>query len=167
MKFKIPVDTKPEPIKNPNLEIPLCFRMIIDTKEKLPLFKSYDVPILNKSLKDGDYSIEGFENSFSIERKRISDFFSYIGKERKKTTGKLERLSNMDYASLVVEASFDDLLAPQLYTKLKVSHLWGFIKSLSIKYGIDLFMHRNRAIIERYILDRMIYYYELKTGMRQ
>ena len=45
------------------------FTIIIDTREQQPwVFEQYVVA--NKKLDTGDYSIEGYENIFAIERKK-------------------------------------------------------------------------------------------------
>ena len=141
--------------------------MVIDTREQDALFTNWlELDKCPKALKDGDYSIKGFEHLFSIERKRGEEFFSYIGKERTKTVRKLRRLSEMEFAAVVIEESFDDLLSPRLYTSLKPQHAIGFLKSLNVKYGVHFFCHRDRRQIEYYILDRAIYYYKLKRGIK-
>jgi ERCC4-type nuclease len=109
--MKLSAPKKPLPIRNPNLKIPKGFQLIIDTREQLPLFEDYDIPKIRTVIHDGDYSIKGFEDSFAVERKQVSDFFSYIGKEREKTVKKLKRLAEFDVAILVVEASLDDLIS--------------------------------------------------------
>lgn len=146
--------------------IPEDMVVIIDTREQKPLFvKTPGLVKVISTLHDGDYSIKGFEDKFSIERKQVSDFFSYIGKEREKTIKKLERLQCFDFAALVVESDLEDLLAPQIYTKLSANHVWGFTASINIKYGIHFFFNKNRNIIERYCLDRMIKYWGIKRGI--
>jgi ERCC4-type nuclease len=166
MKLRLPKEPNPPKVKASDVIIPDGFVLVIDTREQLPLFTSLDIPKETRVLHNGDYSIAGFENLFAIERKQVSDFFSYIGKEHDKTVRKLRRLSEFEVALLVVEASFDDLICPQVYTKMQPGHVYGFVKSLVARYGIPFFMHRDRAVLERFVLETAVYYYELKTGVR-
>jgi len=81
--------------------IPDNFTLIQDTREQLPLFtperQSRDTTFLYRdellittgTLHNGDYSVIGYENKVCIELKRLSDFLSYLGTERKKTEHKL------------------------------------------------------------------------------
>lgn len=165
MKPKVLPPQKPLQIVNYDIVVPQGFTIIIDTREQKPLFRKFkNVPRVVTKLDDGDYSIKGFERQFAIERKQLSDFFSYIGKERARTSKKLEQLSQLEFAMLTVEESLDDLLAPQIYTQLNGNHVLGFIKSLTIKYGVHFFTHRNRKMHERVILDSMLYFWKLKRG---
>lgn len=166
MKLKLPQSNKKESIKNTKLIIPPGFKLLIDTREQLPLFVDYDIPKISKALKDGDYSIGGFEKLFSIERKQVSDYFSYIGREFSKTRNKLQRLSEFEVAIFCVEASYNDLLSPQIYTKMTANHVHAFNTRLCVKYGIIPIYERDRKILERIILDCAVYYYKLKRGLR-
>ena len=144
---------------------PAGFILVIDTREQHPLFKRTKGLISTvDTLQHGDYSIKGFEDKFAVERKQTSDFFSYIGSERKRTKSKLENLKHLDFASLVIEATEDDLYAPQMFSKLTREHVRGFFASLNIRYGVHLYCSRSRSAIERYILDRAIKYYNVIRG---
>jgi ERCC4-type nuclease len=163
--MKLSAPKKPLPIRNPNLKIPKGFQLIIDTREQLPLFEDYDIPKIRTVIHDGDYSIKGFEDSFAVERKQVSDFFSYIGKEREKTVKKLKRLAEFDVAILVVEASLDDLISPQIYTTLTANHVFGFTMSLMVTYKVIPIYHRSREVLERFILDAAVKYYNMKRNL--
>ena len=77
--------------------IPAGFLLVQDTREQKPLFT--DPPdgleVITDTLPHGDYSIRGFEDRFAIERKQMSDFYGYIGKERERTTRKMEEFRRM------------------------------------------------------------------------
>ena len=80
-------------------KIPDGFILVQDTREQLPLFARLPKGLIIKSdtLKVGDYSIEGFQDIITIERKNISDLLTFIGGERKKTIEKLKVMSQMEY----------------------------------------------------------------------
>jgi len=151
--------------------------LVIDTNEQRPLFinikrqpKSGEVfeldgfTAIGKKLKDGDYSILGFEDKITVERKRMSDFISYIGKERTtKTIPKLERLGSMFWASLVLELSERKLSGVLPRTKLTKEHVRGFLKMVRVKYGIHVYINPDRQYLERYILDHLTYAYKILT----
>jgi len=142
---------------------PKDFVLVIDTREQNPLCTAVKgLTICRDTLKDGDYSIQGFEGRFSIERKQISDFFSFIGRERKRTVQKLERLKTFDYAALVVEASLEDLFSPQMYSKISPEVVRQFLVSVNVRYGLHVYCDRNRKKIEMWIIDRAIKFYKFQ-----
>jgi len=51
--------------------------------------------VITATLPYGDYTIKGFEDRFSIERKQMSDFYTYIGKEHDRTGKKMEQFREM------------------------------------------------------------------------
>lgn len=161
MKLKQP--NTPKPYKPKPITFPDGFMMVIDTREQSPLFKRTKGLIsVVDTVKHGDYTIKGFEDRIAFERKQISDFYTYIGRERKKTITKLKALSQLDFAALVVEASWDDILQHQMFTKVHPSVAEGFLTSLNVRYNIHCFLDRDRGNIERYILKRAVKYYELQ-----
>lgn len=141
---------------------PKGFVLIVDTREQKPLCRGVKgLTSLVDTLHDGDYSIKGFEDRFAIERKQISDFYGYIGKERSKTTKKIKRLAEFDFAAIVIEATLEDLLMPQLYSSVSPEVARGFLTSINVRYGIHTFFNRSRDVIERWVLDRAIKYYKV------
>lgn len=143
--------------------IPEGFMLIQDTREREPLFKipPKGLVMVRDTLTDGDYSVRGFESKMAIERKMVSDFFAYIGKERDRTVLKLRRLSAMHFAALVIEAEEDELYMPQMYTALCQEHVRAFFRSLRVRYGIHLYISPDREKIERYVLDSLTKAYEI------
>ncbi len=147
------------------------FHLIVDTQEKKPLFtRTPGLTLTRKTLKDGDYSIKGFENCFFIERKMTSDFYTYIGVERSKTIKKVERMSQAiqdhdGFAALVIEADIYELFSLQYYTEMTPEHAAGFITSLNLKCNIHTFISNDRKLLEKWILDRAIKFYKLKRGL--
>jgi len=138
------------------------FVLIVDTREQKPLFESPPdgLTIVKKALKHGDYSLVGFESMLSVERKQMSDFISYIGRERKKTETKLQHLGSMYFAALVIEV--DDPFDIPSYTGTSITpeHIRGFMASCRIRHGIHIYWTSKRKAMERYILDHLAYAYK-------
>ena len=147
--------------------------VVRDTNEQLPLFVGKEYKDLKQTVKPliipgerrlgpGDYTLKGFESDIMIERKMESDFYTYIGKEREKTVKKLRCLAGYKFAALVIEGmNYDDLCCQSFYSTRTPEHVRGFLTSINIRYGIHFFCHRDRGIIERWCLDRMIKFYRL------
>jgi len=152
-----------EPGKLKPYRIPHGFKLVVDTREQLPLFQ--DPPgkliILREKLDHGDYSIKGFEDQFAVERKMLSDFYGYIGKERKRTVEKLKVLGSMQWAALIVECEEDDLLFSSIYTQLTPEHARQALVSMRVRYGIHVYISSEREKLERFVLDHAIKFYRL------
>jgi len=141
-------------------EIPAGFVLVIDTREQIPFFadgKLYHGIPVRKALHDGDYSVLGFEDKLCVERKQMGDFLGYVGMERHRTVQKLEWMKKHFWAGLVVEASLEDVMSPQLYGgRLTPEHIRGFLTSLNVRYGIHSYFNRDREACERWVLDRLV-----------
>ena len=156
-----PAKPTEEPIWKPTA-IPDGFILVIDTSEQRPLFieRQQDLVVKHQKLVTGDYSIAGFENSVCVERKMLSDFDSFIGRERiAKTIPKLERMRSMVWSALVIECSERKLFGKRKYGKLTGEHSRGFLKKCRVQYGIHVFISDKRAELERFILDHLCYVY--------
>ena len=152
-----------KPYKPKPFVFPQDLVLVIDTREQNPLCTAVKgLTVCRDTLRDGDYSIRGFEDRFAIERKQVSDFFGFIGKERKRTKKKLERLRTFDFAALVIEASLEDLYGPQLYTKISPEVVRQFFTSVNVRYGVQVYCERSRKRIEMWLLDRAIKYFKVQ-----
>jgi len=156
-------------------QIPEGFIILQDTREQLPLFSPErlsngelwmykdKVPVCGAALSDGDYSVHGYETEVCIELKRWSDFMSYAGKERQsKTIPKLERMSKMSYAELVVIEDYANLVYPEMYgfgTQLTTNQVRGFLKSL-VRYGVGFMANESEELCRMWVLDRLMYWYD-------
>jgi len=149
-------------------KIPDGFTLIVDTREQVQLFTD-PIPgltIIHHVLKNGDYSIKGFEDKFSIERKMISDFYGYIGKERKKTMKKMNRFRDMvlagGFVGLAIECSEEEIMYGYYMSQLSPEVARQAINSFIIRYGVHVYMNKDRKCIKRYILDKAIKFYNIQ-----
>lgn len=161
----------------PLRKVPDGFVVLVDTREQSPLFlgaRLYNgercvvngVPFEGATLHDGDYTVRGMENVVAVERKMLSDFDAYIGKERNaKTLPKLKRLSEMKWASLVVEVSERELFGKRKYGKITGAHARGFLCKVECEYGIHTYINAQRTAVEQYVIDRLLYAWK-KWGKR-
>ncbi len=103
---------------------PLCAGMIIGT------------------LKTGDYSLVGYEDILSIERKEdFSELWSnYL--ERERFEEEMERMSILKYKMVVIESCFSpellELTPPQITTKMPGKVLIRWLMKISAKYNIPI-----------------------------
>jgi len=153
-----------EPLLKP-FKIPANFILLQDSREQMPLFvdKPKGLIVKVKALKFGDYSIQGFEDKICFERKQMSDLYSYIGKERKRTVIKLEQLRELDFAALIVEVSYEDLEIPYSYSsRITPEMIRQFMVTVNVRYNVHTYCTRDRKMMERYVLDRATKYYRIQ-----
>lgn len=146
-------------------EFPKDFIVVVDTREQLPFFKKSTpkgLTIVRDTLKNGDYSVRGFEDCIAIERKKMSDLMSYIGVERDRTVEKLMRLKTYEFKALVVEEDWDNLFLPKMFSQVHPESVRGFLKSINVRFDVHFFTHPNRDECEWWILDRLLYFFEKK-----
>ena len=171
------------------ITIPRGFVLISDTREQKPLFNPIpekliqgELIVITKTLKHGDYSIKGFEDQICIERKQASDFHSYIGKEREKTSKKLYAMNDMFFKALVIELQFVwrtytcykckqkirvrtpqniyDTVISSSWTTITVNQIDSFIKECEVKHNMHVFWTPDRELLQRYVLTRLVFAYK-------
>jgi ERCC4-type nuclease len=98
------------------------FTVVIDTREQAPWafrgfrgdarqkFRPLVIQTVRAGLRSGDYSIQGCEHRISVERKSLADAFSTFTQERDRFERELLRLSDMDFAAVVIEGGWQDLI---------------------------------------------------------
>lgn len=85
--------------------------IIVDTREKkdIFLFNSYeDVETVSKKLDTGDYSIQGFENKITIDRKRTTaELHICLFGQYERFEKELERMGEFDEAYILCSFPFE------------------------------------------------------------
>jgi ERCC4-type nuclease len=125
---------------------------LIDTREKLP-YRFTGVELKKAALKTGDYSLEGFENEITVERKSFSDIESCWHSSRFKA--ELLRLQQIKFPYLVIET---DLAGFELRANKALKH---FLLGLSLHYGIYVLFVGSRfegQQTTQYLLTKFIEY---------
>lgn len=107
------------------------FRIVIDTREQFPYsFTGIEgdakekrrplvIPTVVATLQSGDYAIDGFATEIAVERKSKIDLFGTLGNGRDRFVRELERLQEMTYAAVMVEADWEAVMkVPPLHSNL-------------------------------------------------
>jgi len=139
------------------------FTIIIDTREQKPWeFTEHATAV--KKLDTGDYSIEGLENLFCIERKRsVSEIANNITESRFKDV--LSRMSKFRFPYILLEFDLDDVLnfpigsdiPRHIWSKLKISpkYILKNIIEMSLLYNIYVVFCGSKDNAESYALAIM------------
>lgn len=95
------------------IEINMKFTVIKDTREQIGwFFEKSDSCNGTEILKlnSGDYTVKGYENQFTIERKgKLSEFVTNLTDPR--FYRELERMSQMKHAFLLLEFNMEDVMS--------------------------------------------------------
>jgi ERCC4-type nuclease len=150
---------------------------LVDSREQTPW--KFSAPIRSEfaeggseviGLKQGDYSVslDGEPLSIAIERKSHLDFLACCGRERDRFERELERLTNLEYRALVIEASVDTILAGHERSQITPRGAMASLCCWSIKYQIPVWTvqgwRRAGGITQRLLEEFAIHYYRAIRG---
>lgn len=142
--------------EQPTIRIPKDFVMIQDTREQKPLFAPDDT-VIERALKTGDYSVLGFEEKVTIERKSIADLYGSIKRDRFER--RIKRMKEMDWAGILIEGTEDDVMRRQPYTQIRPQHVYGALTSYEIQ-GIHIYFSKRPRDARAWVLSRLIKFYD-------
>jgi ERCC4-type nuclease len=140
----------------PTIKIPNGFVLIQDTREQKPVFKNDDT-VIDQCLKTGDYSVLGFEDQVTIERKSVSDLYGSI--KRKHFEARIRKMKEMSWAGLMIEGSEDKVMRGIDYGETKPKQVYGALTSYEIQ-GIHIYFAQRQRDARFWILSRLIKFYD-------
>lgn len=158
------------------------FEILVDTREQTPLPFTPDQPTRRATLKTGDYSITGFQDSFTIERKSLADLVHTLTRDRARFENELERMTAFQFRGLVIEAPWravafgkfwrwlspDQKLPPNPYPFSRASSkaVLASLNAFEIRYGLHIaYCQGAREAAQRVRL--WCYYYAREMGKRR
>jgi len=139
------------------------FTIIIDTREQTPWeFEHYTTA--NHKLDTGDYSIQGLEHLFTIERKKsVSEIANNITEPRFKDV--LQRLQQFQHKFILLEFTLNNVLdypvgstvPKKMWNTMKITgkYILKHLTEINIKYGIHTIYCGNRDNAEEVALSIM------------
>lgn len=119
----------------------------VDTREQRP-YRFVGFPTIFTTLHTGDYSVKGFEEVVTIERKEYGDFLNCVGKSHRRFSAEMERLLGFKYKALVIEAEIRAIADGQ-HPKSRVdpNAAIGMITRLAVQ-GIPVMACGDRLLAE-------------------
>jgi len=125
--------------RNPGVD---GFTIAIDTREQQPYeFDGAEVV----TLPTGDYSIVGLEDRVTVERKTKTDAYGSLGQGRARFRREFERLTEFDYAVVVVEDTVPGFLHRPSHSKMNPRVAIGSLLAWSVRYRVPVFFAGDRA----------------------
>lgn len=106
--------------------------IILDTREKKDSFYFFsypDVQTKTKGLKTGDFSIEGYEDKITIDRKRdCNELQMCLGQHWARFYRELQRMSSFDEGYIVCAFPYEDVETFPFNSGVP-KHRWKYIKT--------------------------------------
>jgi len=148
----------------PKIDIPKDFILIQDTREQKPLFKPKPW-IVNHGLNSGDYSIQGFENVITIERKSIPDLLGTLGKGRIRFEKELNRMSEYKWKGLLIEGLENDVYQPNDFSSMHPNSIYHSLAAIETKWGVNIYYAKDKKSARNWVLSRLTKLYKyLREG---
>ena len=128
------------------------FTIVRDQQEQFPYIFEGIPPRANQSgkkivvrtetrhLQTADYSILGYEDRIVIERKSLVDLYGTLGKGHDRFEREFERMTQIEHASVVIEADWRDIIRPAKLmglawrSKVRPRTVWGTIAAWSLRF---------------------------------
>ena len=148
-----------KPIEGP---VVAPFAVVIDTREQHPYTfeditaggRPVEVTTILAGLRSGDYSIQGHEDAIAVERKSLQDLYGTLTAGRDRFERELERLGEMRFSAVVIEASWGEIAKPPMFaTKVSPASIVGTIHAWQQRSPTRWITADNRRLAERATYD--------------
>jgi len=142
-------------------------KLLVDTREQLAYsFERFDsVTTEVVGLPVGDYSLSGFEDRISIERKTLEDLASCLGKGRKRFERELSKSRPYELFVVIVEANMEAIKLGQYRSQINPHSAMHSIVAFQVRYGTPFIWAGSREGGE-YITFSLLQKYLREIGER-
>jgi len=116
-------------------------RIIVDTREQKP-YQFSGRQVLSRKLDTGDYSLEGFDDQFAVERKELNDLIGCMVnkgevRNRERFERELERAGErLRRLWIVVESDYRSIVNGNFRSEIKVSAVEATILAWENRYPV-------------------------------
>lgn len=150
--FMKPLAKSPKPAKaeKPKLVI------VQDSREQLNWkFTGLEADVIIKKLDVGDYSIAGYEERFSVERKELNDFIQTLTVDHERFIAECDRAKKYDLFVIIVEGDYLDIAKHDYYSQVSPFAVMGAMAAITIDYGYPIIFCSNRTNAEKFAFRLM------------
>jgi len=124
--------------------------LIVDTREQRPFqFQGFPCSIVRAALPAGDYSLPGFEDEISIERKSLDDLVNCLCHDRERFERELAKLRTLQVVAVVVEAPWAALASGHYRSRMHPNAALETVSAFMVRYRVPFLFVENRAAAER------------------
>lgn len=145
--------------------MPEPLRIVVDTREQRALsFECWpDIEVVGAKLEAGDYSIVGYEDRFTLERKSISDLVGSLTSGRDRFRREMERLSDYEFKAVLVEGAMLTVAAGRYRSKASPESILGSLNSWWVRYGVPTIWCGDPALAARTVRNLAYHYVKQAT----
>jgi hypothetical protein len=135
------------------------FTIIQDTREKKPwTFQAtgsvQDVKVTK--LDTGDYSIQGMEDEFMVERKAsVDELFMSLGVQWKRFEREMERARPFKHKYLVIEATMREIYRGSRFSKMSGRFIMARLVYLQLEYDVKVIFAGSGKHVPGFIIQLM------------
>lgn len=132
--------------------------LVVDSREQTELSfdKFRNINTVRKGLKTGDYSIQGYEDQITFERKSVQDLVGTLCRGRERFERELERMLTFKEKYLLIEHS------PSVLFSYCMKHGWikkfdmiiQSLYSFQHRYGVLVRFCKDREYMANYIVKK-------------
>jgi len=113
--------------------------LVIDTREQRPLVFPAVVKVRRGTLHTGDYSIEGYEDEFTVERKSLNDLVNTIIHERDRFERELERMRSFRFRRLLVTVPYCRVATGSYdFSRANPRSVVASVNAFEMRYGVPV-----------------------------
>ena len=128
--------------------------LIIDTREQTPLVFPGPISTRRGTLRTGDYSLGGYEDRFTVERKSAVDLVGTLTRGRSRFERELERMAGYEFARVIVERPFSYIAAGRfgVVSLANPKAILGSVAAFEVRYGVPFVFAGDRAEAARRVI---------------
>jgi ERCC4-type nuclease len=119
--------------------------LLIDTREQAPFEFSDRVWVQRATLDAGDYSVAGLTATVAIERKSADDLAQSVTHGRERFLACCSRLAKLDFATIVVECSLEDIRTARYRSRTNPQSIIGTMLAIHVDYGVPTIWAGSRS----------------------
>jgi ERCC4-type nuclease len=129
--------------------------IVADSREQEPLTFTR-LQSVRGTLYSGDYSVQGLESKFAVERKSIDDLVSCcVNSSRERFERELHRLRGYQFKRLLVIGSREDIAAGRYHSRILPKAVLATLDTFEIRYSTPLVFYPSpleaALAIERWV----------------
>ena len=142
--------------------------IVIDTREQTPLVFSSAIPTIRGTLRTGDYSVTGYEDSFTVERKSLSDLVHTIIHDRARFERELERTRPFDFRRVLVSSPYEAVArGAYAHSKANPRSIIASIAAFEARYNVPFVFASNSGEAAARLVDWARYFVREKRQERE
>ena len=133
--------------------------IVIDTREQTPLRFPEGVETIRATLRTGDYSVGGYEDSFAIERKSLADLVNTVIHGRDRFERELARMDGFKFRRLLVTCPFARVdCGGYDFSKANPKAVVASVNAFEVRYGVPVVYAADATEAARRVLDWAHYF---------